>query len=165
MTGAERRYSQERRLRFWYFNFSSRLRKNKQVSFFHLGGATNTPGLTERGILVKNKVSWCERARKVREKLRVDLHGAINKNTAGFPSHATERRQERERLSQIWRGEKSFKALKLGLSLKKFQQRGLCPDLIPGVKREQETLDSVFDSRRKEMKTPFTTLHTKGETK
>lgn len=62
-------------------------------------------------------------------------------------------------------GGKGFKALKLGLSLKKFQQRGLCPDLIPGVKREQETLDSVFDSRRKEMKTPFTTLHTKGETK
>lgn len=60
---------------------------------------------------------------------------------------------------------KSFKALKLGFSLKKLQQGGLCQDLIPGVKREQETLDSVFDSRRKEMKTPFTTLHTKGETK
>lgn len=67
-------------------------------------------------------------------------------------------------VAEIWRGE-SFKALKLGFSLKKFRQRGLCQDLIPGVKREQETLDSVFDSRRKEMKTPFTTLHTKGETK
>lgn len=64
----------------------------------------------------------------------------------------------------MWKG-KSFKALQLGFSLRKLQQRGLCHGLIPGVKREQETLDSVFDSRRKEMKTPFTTLHTKGETR
>lgn len=32
------------------------------------------------------------------------------------------------------------------------------------VKGEEETRDSVFDSRRKEMETPFTTPLTKGET-
>lgn len=32
------------------------------------------------------------------------------------------------------------------------------------MKREEETRDSVFDGRRKEMETPFTTLLTKGET-
>lgn len=40
----------------------------------HPGGATNTPPLAKRGNLVKT--------RKARGKLRGDVHGVINKNTA-----------------------------------------------------------------------------------
>ncbi len=59
---------------------------------------------------------------------------------------------------------KSFEALKLEFNPKKSEQRHLCQYPFLSVKREEETLDSVFDRRRKEMETPFTTLLTKGET-
>ncbi len=59
---------------------------------------------------------------------------------------------------------KNFKVLKLAFNPKKSLQRHLCQYLILSVKREEETQDSVFDRRRKEMETPFTTLLTKGET-
>lgn len=68
MTGAERRYSRERRLRFWYFDFTSSLRKNKQVSVFHPGGASHASGLRKGRLLEKTKQVRCERGRKEAER-------------------------------------------------------------------------------------------------
>lgn len=45
LTEAERRYSEERRLTFWCFNFTSSLRRNNQVPLFNPGEATRQSNL------------------------------------------------------------------------------------------------------------------------
>lgn len=136
-------------------HFNSSLGVNKQVSSSNLGGATDRSALmisSPNLLATKAGFLWTWEHFRLREmivtrwafSLRLPWLTGCNKE-----SHVCYEFRV-----------KALRSLNFSSTLKSL----LCQYLILSVKREEETQDSVLDSRIKDVETPFTTVRTKGET-
>lgn len=138
---------------FRHFNCS--LGVNKQVSASNLGGATDRSALmisSPNLLATKAGFLWTWEHFRLRE--MIVTRWAFSLRLPWLTGCSKE-----SHVCYEFRV-KALRSLNFSSTLKSL----LCQYLILSVKREEETQDSVLDSRIKDVETPFTTVRTKGET-